>query len=77
MERPDKSISQICNRQSERTNMTDSEISTETYRAPAFADFNPEHSTPGATPERLAHLKAHGYVIVNDFVDSPWIPGYL
>ncbi|MDA0749001.1 MAG: hypothetical protein O2954_20980 [bacterium] len=54
--------------------MTDSGISTGTYRAPAFADFNPEHSAPGATPERLAHLEAHGYVIINDFVNSPWIP---
>ncbi|MFT5367710.1 MAG: hypothetical protein ACI8V2_002671 [Candidatus Latescibacterota bacterium] len=54
--------------------MTDSETSTEPYRAPAFANFNPEHSAPGATPERLAHLEAHGYVIINDFVNSPWIP---
>lgn len=47
---------------------------TETYRANAFADFNPEHSAPGATPERLEHLKEHGFVIINDFVDNPWIP---
>lgn len=46
----------------------------ETYRATAFADFNPEHSAPGGTPERIEHLKEHGYVIINDFVDSPWIP---
>ena len=26
----------------------------ETYRATAFADFEPELSAPGATPERLA-----------------------
>ena len=29
----------------------------EVYRAPAFADFKPELSAPGATPERLEHLK--------------------
>ena len=54
--------------------MTDSETSAEIYRAPAFADFNPKHSAPGATTERLAHLETHGYVVINDFVDSPWIP---
>jgi ectoine hydroxylase-related dioxygenase (phytanoyl-CoA dioxygenase family) len=54
--------------------MTDSGISTETYRAPAYADFNPGHSAPGGTSERLAHLEEHGYVIINDFVNSPWIP---
>jgi hypothetical protein len=53
--------------------MSDS-ATTEPYRAPAFADFNPEHSAPGATPERLAQLAEHGFVIINDFVDSPWIP---
>ncbi len=47
---------------------------TSSYRAPAFADFNPEHSAPGATPERLAHLEEQGFVIINDFVDSDWIP---
>ena len=46
----------------------------ETYRATSFADFNPEHSAPGGTPERIEHLREHGYVIINDFVDSPWIP---
>ena len=46
----------------------------ETYRAPAFADFEPELSAPGATPERLAYLKEHGFVIINDFADNPWIP---
>ena len=46
----------------------------ETYRATAFADFQPELSAPGATPERLAYLKEHGFVIINDFVDNPWIP---
>ena len=46
----------------------------ETYRAPAFADFQPELSAPGATPERLAYLKELGFVIINDFVGNPWIP---
>ena len=46
----------------------------ETYRATAFADFKPELSAPGATPERLAYLKEHGFLIINDLVDSPWIP---
>ena len=44
------------------------------YRATAFADSKPELSAPGATPERLEHLKEHGFLIINDFVDSPWIP---
>ena len=44
------------------------------YRASAFANAMPELSAPGATPERLAHLKEHGFVIINDFVDNPWIP---
>ena len=44
------------------------------YRAPAFADMLPELSAPGATPERLQHLYDHGFVIVDDFVGSPWIP---
>ena len=47
---------------------------TETYRASAFADSKPELAAPGATPERLAHLKEHGFVIITDFVDNPWIP---
>ena len=47
---------------------------SESYRAPAFADAKPELAAPGATPERLAHLKEHGFVIISDFVDSPWIP---
>ena len=34
----------------------------------------PELSAPGATPERLQHLYDHGFVIVDDFVGSPWIP---
>tara|TARA_A100001037_G_scaffold273352_1_gene270212 strand:+ start:4774 stop:5982 length:1209 start_codon:yes stop_codon:yes gene_type:complete len=48
--------------------------SAEPYRAPAFADFKPELSEPGPTPERLAHLDEHGFVIINDFEDSEWIP---
>lgn len=53
--------------------MSDIQTATETYRAPAYADFNPEHSAPGGTPERIAHLAEHGFVIINDFVNSPWI----
>ncbi len=44
------------------------------YRAPAFADSQPELAAPGATEERLAHLEEHGFVIITDFVNSPWIP---
>jgi hypothetical protein len=54
--------------------MTDTTPATETYRAEAFADALPQLAAPGATPERLAHLKEHGFVIINDFVDNPWIP---
>lgn len=43
------------------------------YQA-GFADFRPELAAPGATPERLAHLREHGFVIINDFAGSPWIP---
>lgn len=43
-------------------------------RSPAVAEFNPKHSAPGATPERLAHLEEHSYIIINDFIDNPWIP---
>jgi len=40
-----------------------------------FADMLPELSGQrGATPERLKHLYDHGFVIVDDFVGSPWIP---
>jgi hypothetical protein len=49
-------------------------MSESIYRAPAFADALPEHAAPGATEERLAHLQAHGFVIISDFVDSSWIP---
>lgn len=44
------------------------------YRAPAFADSLPELSAPGCTPERLAYLEEHSFVIITDFVNSPWIP---
>ena len=44
------------------------------YQATGFADFRPELAAPGATSERLAHLKEHGFVIITDFVGSPWIP---
>ena len=54
--------------------MSNSQSPSTVYRAAAFADFKPELSAPGATPERLAHLEAHGFVIINDFVDNPWIP---
>ena len=52
----------------------DQSPSSGTYRATAFADFKPELAVPGATPERLAYLKEHGFVIINDFVDNPYIP---
>ena len=48
--------------------------SSKYYRATAFADFQPELSTPGGTPERIAFLQKHGYLIINDFVDHPMIP---
>ena len=44
------------------------------YRAQAFADSKPELAAPGATRERLAHFEEHGFVIITDFVDNPWIP---
>ena len=31
-------------------------------------------SRPGPTPERLAHYYKHGWLIITDFVGSPWIP---
>jgi len=55
-------------------NKSSSESISESYRATAFADAKPELAAPGATPERLAHLKEHGFVIITDFVDNPWIP---
>ena len=45
-----------------------------TYRATAFADAKPELSASGATPQRLAYLEEHGFVIITDFVGNPWIP---
>ena len=44
------------------------------YRATAFADAKPELAAPGATPERLAHLQKHGFVIITDLVNNPMIP---
>jgi hypothetical protein len=44
------------------------------YRATAFADALPELAAPGCTPERLAHLDEHGFVIITDFVGNPFIP---
>ena len=54
--------------------MNDQSQSSPTYRAPAFADARPELAAPGATPERLAFLQEQGFVIITDFVGSPWIP---
>ncbi len=48
--------------------------SAASYRATAFADAKPELAAPGATPERLAHLQEHGFVIITDLVDNPMIP---
>ena len=42
---------------------------TTNYRATAFADFRPEHAAPGGTPERIAHLVEHGFVLIDDFVE--------
>ena len=53
---------------------TEQSPAQETYRATAFADSKPELAAPGATPERLDHLREHGFVIITDFVDNPWIP---
>ena len=50
-----------------------SQTTTSYYQATAFADSITELSTPGATHERLNHLSKYGFVIVTDFVDSPWI----
>ena len=44
------------------------------YRATTFADSMPRLMNPGATPERLGHLDEHGFVIITDFVNNPWIP---
>jgi len=52
----------------------ESEPISKSYRASAFADALPELAAPGATPERLAHLEEHGFVIITDFVGNPLIP---
>ena len=54
--------------------MSTDQSPAKSYRATAFADAKPELAAPGLTPERLAHLEEHGFVIINDFVDNPWIP---
>lgn len=46
----------------------------EPYRAPAFIDFKPEWTGKGATQARLDALRELSVVIVDDFVDSKWIP---
>ena len=53
---------------------TESEPTSTYYRATAFADALPELAAPGGTPERLAYLQEHGFVIINDFVDHPMLP---
>ena len=53
---------------------SESEPISTSYRATAFADSKPELAAPGATAGRLAHLEEHGFVIITDFVDNPWIP---
>ena len=52
----------------------DQSPATEVYRAPAFANSKPDLSALGPTPERLNHLREHGFVIITDFVGNPWIP---
>jgi hypothetical protein len=54
--------------------VAESEPVATSYRAQAFADAKPELAAPGATPERLAYLQEHGFVIITDFVDNPMIP---
>ena len=54
--------------------MNDRPQSSPSYRAAAFADAKPDLAAPGGTPERLAHLQEHGFVIIDDFVGNPWIP---
>ncbi len=54
--------------------MNDQPQSPPSYRATAFADSKPDLAAPGGTPERLAHLQEHGFVIIDDFVGNPWIP---
>lgn len=49
-------------------------VASSTYRAPAFIDFQPEWSGKGATEARLQALREHSVVIIDDFVDSTWIP---
>ena len=60
--------------QSPSATESESEPISRSYRASAFADAKPELAAPGGTPERLAHLEEHGFVIITDFVDNPFIP---
>ena len=53
---------------------SESEPISKSYRASAFADAKPALAAPGGTPERLAHLEEHGFVIITDFVGNPIIP---
>jgi ectoine hydroxylase-related dioxygenase (phytanoyl-CoA dioxygenase family) len=62
------------NMSARQSSPAESEPVSEFYRASAFADAKPELAALGATPERLAHLKEHGFVIITDFVDNPMIP---
>ena len=48
----------------------DQSLAKEVYSAPAFADSKPELSAPGATPERLEHLRQHGFVDIALLGDS-------
>ena len=53
---------------------TESVLVQHSYRANVFADANPELADPGCTPQRLAYLQKHGFVIINDFANNSWIP---
>ena len=44
------------------------------YRAHASVEFSKDLASPGPTPERLEHFYREGWLIIDDFVDSPWIP---
>ena len=58
----------------EKQLMSVSSPSPAPYRAPAFIDFKPEWSGKGATEARLEALRELSVVIIDDFVDSEWIP---
>lgn len=44
------------------------------YSASAFVEFSAELSQRGPTQARLQHFYREGWLIIDDFVDSPWIP---